>query len=261
MKPTVKRVQEFYDANILTEWHRLECCPVEYAITTHLLQEHLPPPPARIIDIGGGPGRYSIDLLKAGFQVSLVDLSPANIEFARLKAEESNLQFELLLSADASEPLPFSDESFDAVLMMGPLYHLTTLEQRHQALKEASRIMKPNAPIFAAFITLFGAVQSIIINGPQNIEAEWETMQFGINNPDLGFTEAYFARPAEIENLMTSFHRIEMVGVEGCSNNFQQNFSNLDSNLWQKWLELNLQFGRSSTALEASNHIVFIGKK
>lgn len=261
MQATIKRVQDFYDANVLMEWQRLESHPVEYAITTRLLQEHLPPPPARIIDIGGGPGRYGVDLLKAGYQVSLVDLSPANIEYARLKAEECGLHFEKVVTGDASQPLPFADESFDAVLMMGPLYHLTTVDQRQQALREAKRLMKPNAPIFAAFITLFGAVQSIIINGPQNLAAEWKTMQFGINNPALGFTEAYFARPAEIETLMTPFQRVEMVGVEGCSNNLQPYFNSLDADLRQQWLELNLQFGRSPTALEASDHILFIGKK
>ena len=84
---SVKLVQNYYDADVEKEWERLEKHPFEFALTCRFLDRYLHPGD-RVLDIGGGPGRYSLYLAKRGCQVTLLDLSAENVEFARRKARE-----------------------------------------------------------------------------------------------------------------------------------------------------------------------------
>ena len=89
----MSHVQNFYDENIQSEWERLEIRHrTEFAVTLRALEEFLPPAPVKLIDIGGGPGRYSITLAGQGYDVTLVDLSAGNLAFARQKAAEADVR-------------------------------------------------------------------------------------------------------------------------------------------------------------------------
>ena len=263
--PRVQRVQTFYDASVEMEWQRLDQHPVELALTRRILSEYLPPAPAAVLDLGGGPGRYAFELTQQGYQVTLADLSPANIAFAEKKSKELCLALSEILVQDASQPLPFPENSFDAVLLLGPLYHLNTFEQRLIAVGNALHVLKPGGMLFAAFITLSGALRSIVMNSPNQLAAEWRTMHDGTNDPNLGFTEAYFARIPEIEALMDAAgcQFIEMIGCEGFSVIVEKSFleTEMDEHTWQHWVDLNLEFGRHTTALEASDHILYVARK
>ncbi|MEE4194569.1 MAG: class I SAM-dependent methyltransferase [Anaerolineae bacterium] len=265
LDPRVKRVQAFYDASPETEWQRLDQHPIEFALTRRILSEYLPPAPSAILDLGGGPGRYALELARQGYQVTLADLSPANIAFAERKSKELCLALSGFLVQDASQPLPFPVNTFDAVLLLGPLYHLITFEQRLTAVRNALDVLKPGGMLFAAFITLSGALRSIVMNSPNQLASEWRTMHDGTNDPDLGFTEAYFARIPEIEVLMKTAgcQLVEIIGCEGFSAIVEQSFlsAEIDKHTWQHWVELNLEFGRHTTALEASDHILYVARK
>src|SRR6266568_2998760 len=76
-------VRDFYDRIVAYEWQRLDYYVLEYAAVLHYLARYLPPPPARILDIGSGPGRYSLMLAKQGYEVTLIDLSPRSIRWAK----------------------------------------------------------------------------------------------------------------------------------------------------------------------------------
>lgn len=263
--PRIQRVQAFYDASPEMEWQRLDQHPVEFALTRRILSEYLPPAPAAILDLGGGPGRYAFELAQQGYQVTLADLSPGNIELAKVKSEELNLPLDEMIVQDATQALPYDANSFDAVLLMGPLYHITTHDQRLAALRHALHVLKPGGVLFCAFITMIGALRAIIINDPNQLEIEWLTMKNGLNSVDLGFTEAYFARIPEIEALMDAAgcQFIEMVGCEGFSVIVEKSFleTEMDEHTWQHWVDLNLEFGRHTTALEASDHILYVARK
>ena len=265
LDPKVKRVQDFYDASALMEWERMDRHPVEFAVTQRILADHLPTSPAKILDLGGGPGRYSFELVKQGYQVTLADLSPGNIAFAKEKSTELNLSLDEMIVQDAAQALPYAQDSFDAVLLLGPLYHLTTHEQRLAAVRHALHVLKPGGVLFSAFITMMGALRAIVVNDPSQLEIEWMTMKDGLNSADIGFTEAYFARVPEIEALMqeAGCELVEMVGCEGFSVLIEENFLNteMDEATWQHWVDLNLEFGRHRTALEAADHILYVARK
>ena len=123
---------------------------MEYAVTWRAIQEYIPYS-ADVLDIGGGPGRYSLELAKAGHKVTMIDLSAANVAFAQGKAAEDHVALECH-QADATDLSGFGDSSFDAVLLMGPLYHLLETDQRSQAVREAMRVLRAGGILFAAFI-------------------------------------------------------------------------------------------------------------
>lgn len=115
---------------------------VEWARTVELLQRWLPAPPARVLDVGGGPGRYAAWLTASGYTVTLVDPVPKHIRQARDRGLDARL-------ADARR-LPLEDASADAVVMAGPLYHLPDPADRAAALAEAVRCAAPGAVVVAA---------------------------------------------------------------------------------------------------------------
>ena len=125
-----QRIEQFYDTDPAKEWERLARHRMEFAVSMRAIREHLPPPPAHILDIGGGPGRYSIALAKLGYDVTLLDLSKANIEFARSKAAAEGCALKDAVHGNALDLSRFADGIFDGVLLMGPLYHLIALEDR-----------------------------------------------------------------------------------------------------------------------------------
>jgi ubiquinone/menaquinone biosynthesis C-methylase UbiE len=115
---------------------------VEWERTLELLKRWLPPAPATILDIGGGPGRYSTHLNEQGYTSTLLDPVPKHIRQAAERGVDAHL-------GDARS-LPFKDSSYDAVLMAGPLYHLPVPEDRNRALTEATRCVRPGGVVLAA---------------------------------------------------------------------------------------------------------------
>ena len=117
----MSNVQNFYDVNVQNEWERLGIRHrTEFAVTLRALKEFLPPAPGRVIDIGGGPGRYALSLAEKGYGVTLVDLSEGNLAFAREKVRETGVRLEGVFQKNALDLSDFPAESFDAALLMGP---------------------------------------------------------------------------------------------------------------------------------------------
>jgi S-adenosylmethionine-dependent methyltransferase len=117
-------VEQAYDEHPEYEWDRLMRHRVEHGLTMRAMAEHLPAAPAKIADVGGSVGRYAIELARRGYAVTLVDLSAKCLDFARQKAAEARVQLAGVVKANARDLSVLADQSFDAVLLMGPLYHL-----------------------------------------------------------------------------------------------------------------------------------------
>lgn len=145
MKPIDKTVLAGYNAGI--EKDRLRCGigRVEFERTKELLIEHLPKAPAVIYDIGGGYGEYAWWLASMGYEVHLFDLSETNIAMSRsLAAEYPDATLAASEVCDA-RAVPRESKSADAVLLMGPLYHITEYDERIKAIEESKRLLKTAA--------------------------------------------------------------------------------------------------------------------
>ncbi|HEY3836690.1 MAG TPA: methyltransferase domain-containing protein, partial [Bryobacteraceae bacterium] len=120
--------------------------------TRELIERHLPPPPAEVFDIGGGAGAYALWLATKGYQVRLLDASPRLVNEARRRSDASTHPLMSCHTGDA-RATNLAPDSADAVLLLGPLYHLTVAADRDRALREALRLLKPGGCLFAAAIS------------------------------------------------------------------------------------------------------------
>jgi SAM-dependent methyltransferase len=191
---------------------------LELVRTLSLLQAELPQPPTRILDVGGGPGVYAARLAAAGYDVRLVDVHPLHVEQAGAHGT-----FEAALG-DARR-LDDPDESVDAVLLLGPLYHLTEREDRLQALSEARRVVRAGGLVAVAIIHRFaslldGTRQGFLADPRCVAIVERNLLEGQHRNPanvEGWFTTAYFHLPHEIcdEVEAAGLTVDRLVGVEG----------------------------------------------
>jgi len=177
---------------------------VEFLRTREIIGRFLPPPPARILDVGGGPGRYALDLQGAGYAVELVDVLEAHV------AQAKSAGVKLATVGDARK-LEFGDAAMDAVLLLGPLYHLTERRDRVQAWTEAARVVQPNGVVIGAAISRFASLIDGLNLGllaePGFAAIVDEDLRTGQHrNPEhreKWFTTAYFHHPDELAPEMT----------------------------------------------------------
>lgn len=133
---------------------------IEFTRTCQILERHLPEAKedgtTTILDIGGGPGTYSMWLLERGYSVHLVDPVQKHIEQAESRFG-TNDKAQAHLGC-ATNLAMFGDSSADGMLFFGPLYHLTDYQDRQIALKEAYRVLKPKSFLFGAAISRFASL-------------------------------------------------------------------------------------------------------
>lgn len=269
-------IERYYQEGPASEWERLERHRTEYAVTLRELDAWLPPAPAAILDIGGGPGRYALDLTARGYRVTLLDLAGANLDWARRVAEERGLALHRVIQGNALDlsALPACDamrpaEGYDAALLMGPLYHLLSEADRARAVAQAWATLRPGGRIFAAFCARYAAVRDLATRSPLTLlerRAEWEaTARTGVYHAGqgVGFTDAYFADPNEIEPLMAGagFTRLDLLGCEGVVVRNEEAVNALTGAAWEAWVEVNYRAGHEPSLYGASDHLLYVGQK
>src|SRR5258705_3537485 len=132
--------------------------------TEAILARDLPPAPAVVVDVGGAAGVYAFPLAKQGYEVHLIDPVELHLEQARSRAATSGVALASFSLGDARK-LEFPTGGADAVLLLGPLYHLIEHEDRVQALSEARRVLKPGGVLFAAVISRFASFIDGLLSG------------------------------------------------------------------------------------------------
>jgi 2-polyprenyl-3-methyl-5-hydroxy-6-metoxy-1,4-benzoquinol methylase len=214
-------VKQYYDQNAKVEWERLNnpYSNIEYQTTLHLIKRYFPKT-GRILDIGSGPGRYSLALLKEGYQVSLLDLSSKELEIAKEKIEEANLQAENYYCMSALELAQLPSESYDGILLMGPLYHLHQEEERQKVLKETKRLLKPNGVALISYINTWGVLKASVTEFPESFEDITHFDRYLNGNlvftPEFSFTATFFTTPPlALEEISKSgFQVLSYAGAE-----------------------------------------------
>jgi SAM-dependent methyltransferase len=195
---------------------------VEFERTIEILNVHLPQPPGVLADIGGGPGRYSLWLAERGYTVHHRDLVPKHVSQLRADAAERDLWVETAVG-DA-RVVDLADGSADAVLLLGPLYHLPVLADRLCALREAARVVRPGGPVFVAAISrwaprLHGEVAERLDLEFPSIRDQIQTVESTGRLPALfpGSFSGYCHRPAQLraEIRASGLDILDLVGVEG----------------------------------------------
>ncbi len=201
------------DGRLRSGWGTLE-----QARTQELVLRHLPPPPGRVLDVGGGSGAYSTWLAALGYEVHLVDPVPVHVEHALAAGLTS-------ATVGDARSLRQAAAAVDAVLLLGPLYHLTERRDRIAALREARRVLGAGGHLFAAAISRFASLLDGLVRGfvddPGFARILDRDLLLGQHRNDTGnpdfFTTAYFHQPEEFraEIQEAGFAAVELAAVEG----------------------------------------------
>lgn len=194
--------------------------------TRVLLDRYLPAAPATVYDIGGGTGAYACPLARAGYRVHLVDPVAAHVDTAIQRAAASGVSLASATVGDA-RAIDAADASADAVLLFGPLYHLTAAEDRLAALAEAHRLLRPGGVLLAAAISRFASLHDGLAHGWLT-DPVFAGLLDGVRTDGVHrnteparypqwFTLAYFHRPAELaaEVRAAGFDSADVLAVEG----------------------------------------------
>jgi 2-polyprenyl-3-methyl-5-hydroxy-6-metoxy-1,4-benzoquinol methylase len=156
--------EAYYDEYGDREWERLErgfYSRLEYEETRHYLDRELPES-GHLLDVGGGAGRYSVELAQQGYDVTLVDQSSRQVELAAEKASEHGVADSMTAQTGDVRELGFAADTFDATLCLGgPLSHVLDVEERRQAATELRRVTTPGGPVFVSVMGRLAALQTI----------------------------------------------------------------------------------------------------
>lgn len=198
---------------------------LEFERSKELIKRHVPNPPATILDVGGGTGIYSYWLASLGYEVHLIDLVERHIEQAKDRyAQQTQYPIASFTVGDARS-LDQKNSIADAILLMGPLYHLIQRSERLQALCEAHRVLKKGGIICCAGIVRHAALLDGLFNGRIDDPYFMEILERDIaegqhrnpqNIPEY-FTTAFFHHPHELEKEIrdAGFAVAETAAIEG----------------------------------------------
>ena len=268
------KIARWYDAKAEWEWNRTldgRNARMELAVTLRVLREHLPPAPAAVLDVGGGPGRYAIELARQGYRVTLFDLSAGCLELARRRAAEQGVELDGYVHGSATDLAAFADDSFAGVLSLGPFYHLLEPEERRRALEELRRVLAPGGVAVAAFLSRFAPARYWAHEAPERLARELarnlEILETGRivtgDDPSKGWVDAYCERPEAIAPFMEAggFETLALVGAEGISDPPSAGPAAVPEELWADYVGLNYRLGHEPSLLGAAQHLLYVGRK
>ncbi len=254
-------------SRLRTGWFQLE-----QARTQELILRHIQPAPATVLDVGGGAGAYACWLAERGYQVHLIDPVPRHVAQA-CAASAKQPQHPLASAAvgDARK-LDQANQTADAVLLLGPIYHLTERKDRLAALIEAHRVLRTGGLAWVAGISRFASLLDSLSGGffdrPDFAPILDRDLAEGQHrNPTsklLYFTDAFFHRPDELaaELYEAGFELVELVPVEGpgwLARDFDRLWN--DPQQRERLLALLRKVEHEPALIGASSHILAIGRK
>lgn len=223
------------------------------------LEQTMPKSEIKILDVGAATGRYSVPLAEEGYDVTAVELVKHNL--ARLKAKGSAVK---AYQGNAMKLKRFEDNTFDVVLVFGPMYHLHEKEEKIKALSEAKRVVKPGGKILVAYIMNEYSVITYAIK-ERHIK---EGVQTGMLDEAFHCTkkanELYsFVRTEDIAelNAEVGLQRLEIIAADGAANYIRPYLNALDEEEFQYFIQYHLATCERSDLLGASGHLVDILQK
>ena len=266
MNSNIKKIYENY-----AEYDRLIKHRMEFYINLRFIKENLPTnkKQLKILDLGGGVGRYSIELTKLGHEVTLIDLADRNIREAKKLCEEEGIDIFSIKQGDALDLSEFKDNSFDVVLVMAPFYHLLKEEERNQCINESKRVLKnDNGVFFSAHLTRYAFYKYVVANLPERIDEfdenfvhVFETGLKKYNDGDNFTDNAYCDNAEHVIEFMENhgFSDSEIIVSEGLVDHIEDKLNNLEEEKFLKIAELNYNICKDTHILNAGSHLLYKG--
>ncbi len=231
---------------------------VEFITNLKYIEEYVPVG-ARILDVGAGTGKYSLYLDGKGYRVEAVELVKHNLNV--IKQKNPVLKSYLGNALDLSF---LEENTYDAVLLFGPIYHLKKRSEQLKAIEEAKRLLKPNGLLFISYcmneyaIITHGFKDGNILKSIASgmIDLDFHILEKG--------NELYdYVRLEDIDYIFEQSHlkRMKIIASDGASSYIKDTLNKMDQSTFEVFLDYHLKTCERKELLGASTHILDILKK
>ena len=237
---------------------------VEFLTTMNYIHKYIKPG-NHVLEVGAGTGRYSHALVREGYSVDAVELVEHNIEiFIQNKHPDENIT---ITQGNAMNLSAFSDNEYDITLLLGPLYHLYTREDKHQALSEAIRVTKPGGVVFAAYVISDGCLLDEGFHRGNISVSEYikrgllDARTFAAKSESKDLFE--LVRKENIDDLMSVFpvKRLHYVAADGCALFMRESVDAMDSDTFDLYLQYHFATCEREDLLGITSHAIDIFRK
>ncbi|MBP3638181.1 MAG: class I SAM-dependent methyltransferase [Clostridia bacterium] len=235
---------------------------VEYLTTMRYVEKYLHPG-ARIIEIGAGTGRYSHTLARMGYQVDAVELIQHNIDvFEQNTQPGENIT---IRQGNALDLSAFADETYDITLLLGPMYHLFTVEEQRQALAEAIRVTKKGGVVFAAYCNNDATVVSFCFKKNMlkldRYKALTDPETFKLTSTPEELFQLY--RREDIDSLMDGFtvQRLHYVGTDMATEFMEDTVDAMDDEMFDLYMKYHFCICERPDMVGVTHHMLDVFQK
>lgn len=232
---------------------------VEFLTTTRYIDKYLKTGD-KILEIGAGTGRYSLHYAKKGYEVEAVELTKSNIKEFK-KHIDSNMKISVH-EGNALDLNMYKDNEFDITLLLGPIYHLFSEEEKNKAIEEAIRVTKTGGKIFIAYITndivilSYGLRKGNLLKLKEVCDENYRVKQI----PEEIFSANYVE---EFESMMEKFpvKKLCEVAVDGISESLEEYINKLTEEEYKVWLDYHFKNCERKDLMGYSSHVMYICEK
>ncbi|KAE8332676.1 S-adenosyl-L-methionine-dependent methyltransferase [Aspergillus sergii] len=287
-------VAEWYNQNAALEHNRLNACRLEFSVSLRVIDQCLgqlrqrSDQPLKILDLGGGTGRYAVELARKGHSVTLADISRSELELAKSFAAESGVTLDAIVEADAQtiqvcpkEEDPrsiFTTSTYDLILCQGPMYHLLEESERTDVLCACASMLRGNGILAVAFVTQYAHLRDIAQRDPSRLATEFdgfyrEYLASGryTRNPSM---ESYHTNAEDVRGL---FRKVDgplrmhdgvglalsrIVACEGfLGGGLAGKLDDLSPDVYEHWVDVVMQCAEDEALLGNADHLLAIAER
>ncbi|MDO5603379.1 MAG: class I SAM-dependent methyltransferase [Oscillospiraceae bacterium] len=237
---------------------------VEFLTTMRYIEKYIKPKD-RVLEIGAATGRYSHTLARRGYAVDAVELVERNIEIFRQNTQPQEAV--TITQGDAADLSAFSDGVYDITLLLGPLYHLYTVEDKRRALGEAIRVTKPGGVIFAAYVISDGCLLDEGFKRGNISVAEYiekgllDARTFAARSQPKDLFE--LVRKEDVDELMRAFpvRRLHYVAADGCALLLREEIDAMEDGMFELYLKYHFAVCEREDLAGITSHALDIFRK
>ena len=235
---------------------------VEYITTMKYIEKYLKPG-MRIMEIGAATGRYSHTLAQRGYQVDAVELVEHNIEI--FKQNTVSGEPVTITQGNAMDLSTFENDTYDITLLLGPMYHLYTTEDKLKALSEAIRVTKKGGVVFVAYcmgdasVLSYGFIRGEIYNIIEKCMIDTETFDTFSNPWDI----FELHRKEDIDALRSKFDvtQLHFIATDGYANHMRSTLAEMDDGMYELYIKYHLATCERQDMVGYSHHTLDIFRK
>lgn len=259
---TLKILTEYYSAYNEDARLRSRHGMVEFLTTMRYIEKYLHPG-MRILEIGAGTGRYSHALAQNGYEVDAVELVQHNIEIFRQNTQTGEKV--TIRQGNAKELRSFSDDTYDITLLLGPMYHLYTVEDQRQALSEAIRVTKKGGIVFVAYCGNDATMVQYCFGRGMLREKRYQELVDPVTFKAAADPSELFVlyRKEDIDALMEAFpaQRLHYVGTDMATHYMRSTIDEMEDELFDMYLKYHFCICERADLVGASHHILDVFRK